>query len=269
MQSSDSPSSTRASLAERTESSTRGWTARGVGLYVLQLVSLGAFFGGAFVVSAIATVLCWFGWRAAGGRWLAALFRGYVGLLEAAGLFEIRYSGIERLADLRGAIVAANHPGLLDAVFLIGRIPRTLCIMRASLMRDKAFGGAARWAGYVTNDRGVDLIRQCREKLAAGDNLLIFPEGTRTRAGARGVNAFKGGFALTSVLTGAPIYPVIIERTGQYLGKEMGLFDPAEVPLRMSIRVGEEFRPREDERAKELSRRLEDYFREQLMVGRE
>lgn len=269
MQSSESSGSTRASLAERSVPLGGEWTVRATWWYSLQLASLGAFFAGAIAVSAVATVLCAFGARATGGRRLAALFRGFVGLLGRVGLVEVRYSGIERLADLRGVIVAANHPGLLDAIFLIGRIPRAFCIMRAGLMRKRAFAGAARWAGYVTNDQGAGSIRQCLAKLEAGDNLLIFPEGTRTRAGSRGVNAFKGGFALTSVLAGVPIYPVIIERSGGYLGKEMGLLEPAEVPMRVSIRVGEAFRPQEGEKAKELSRRLEHYFREQLVAGRE
>ncbi|MGC1481295.1 MAG: lysophospholipid acyltransferase family protein [Chthoniobacterales bacterium] len=179
----------------------------------------------------------------------------------------VRYEGIDKLQNLRGTIVAANHPGLLDAVFLIGRLPRAFCIMRASLMRNIAVSGGARWAGYVTNDRGAGLIRQCKRKLEAGDNLLIFPEGTRTRAGARGVNAFKSGFALTSVRTGAPIHTVIIERSGAYLGKGTGLMEPAEIPIRMSIRVGRVFVPQPNEPPKELSRRLEDYFRAELEPG--
>ncbi len=267
MQSSESSRSTRASLVVPGSRSRARWTVRGGCFYLVQLVCLGGFFGGAMVVSAVAPVVCLLGGREVGGRWLAGLFRGFVGLMRGTGFFEVRYSGTERLLDLRGAIVAANHPGLLDAIFLVGKIPRAFCIMRASLMRTWSFAGAARWAGYVTNDRGAGSIRQCQAKLKAGHNLLIFPEGTRTRAAARGVNSFKSGFALTSVLTGAPIYPVIIERSGKYLGKETGLLEPAEVPIRMSIRVGEVFRPREGETAKELSRRLEEYFREQLTIG--
>jgi 1-acyl-sn-glycerol-3-phosphate acyltransferase len=238
----------------------RGWK------YGLQLVSLGYLFVGGVVVTLVAPLV-----RVALGRregvgaeWVAGLFRGFVAWLEWAGLFEVRYEGVERLRELRGVIVAANHPGLLDAVFLISRVPRAVCIMRAGLMRNWAFAGCAGLADYVTNDRGAESIRRCRERLAAGENLLIFPEGTRTRAGARGVNRFKTGFALTSVSSGVPIHTVLIERSGSYLSKEVGLLGPAEVPVRMSIRVGEVFEPREGETAKELAARLERYFREQL-----
>ena len=55
------------------------------------------------------------------------------------------------------------------------------------------------------------------EKLEGGENLLIFPEGTRTSALA--INPFKNGFALIAKKTGASIQTVFIEREGRYLSK--------------------------------------------------
>ncbi len=160
--------------------------------------------------------------------------------------------------------MAPNHPGLLDAVFLMAILHRPVCIIRAGLMRNPCFAGTAWLAGYITNDRGAGLIRQCQVKLAAGDNLLIFPEGTRTRSHAHGVNSFKSGFALAAVLTGAPIQTVLIERSGVYLGKETSLVSAARIPIEMTIRPGEVFHARPGESAKELSARLETYFRARL-----
>ncbi len=68
------------------------------------------------------------------------------------------------------------------------------------------------------------------------------------------MNRFKTGFALTSVSSGVPIHTIFIERSGSYLGKEAGLWEPAEVPIRMSVRVGEVFEPRENETAKSSQR---------------
>jgi 1-acyl-sn-glycerol-3-phosphate acyltransferase len=153
---------------------------------------------------------------------------------------------------------------LLDAIFLMAKVPRSVCIMRAGLRHNPCIAGVAWVAGFITNDRGSGLIRQCQAKLADGDNLLIFPEGTRTRADARGVNAFKSGFALAAVLSGAPIQTVLIERSGVYLGKETSLVAAARIPIEMTIRLGEVFHARPDESAKELSLRLETYFRARL-----
>lgn len=244
-----------------------GW--RDARNYALQLASLGIFFGCGLGVTFIAPVLRFtLGRRRAleaGRRIVRNLFGFFAWWLQWTGLFRIRFSGCEGLESLSGAIVAPNHPGLLDAVFLIARVPRAVCIMRAGLMRNPCLAGAAWLAGYIRNDRGPGLIRQCQAKLAAGDNLLIFPEGTRTRANAPGVNPFKSGFALAAVLSGAPIQTVFIERSGVYLGKETSLARAARIPIDVTVQLGDVFRAQSGESAKELSARLESYFRESLM----
>jgi 1-acyl-sn-glycerol-3-phosphate acyltransferase len=242
---------------------------RDVRNYVLQLASLGIFFGCGLGVTLLAPLLRVTLGRdralVAGRSIVRGLFRFFAWWLQATGLFRIAFRDCDRLENLSGAIVAPNHPGLLDAVFLIARVPRAVCIMRAGLMRNPCFAGAAWLAGYITNDRGPGLVRQCERKLAAGDNLLIFPEGTRTRATAQSVNPFKSGFALAAVLTGAPIQTVLIERSGVYLGKETSLATAARIPIDVTIQSGEVFRAEEGETAKALSARLEAYFRERLV----
>jgi 1-acyl-sn-glycerol-3-phosphate acyltransferase len=236
--------------------------------YALQLASLAIFFGlGLGITLAAPFIRLSLGrerFVRAGREIMRKFYAFYEGWLRWAGLFRIRYEGCDELKNLRGAIIAANHPGLLDAIFLLPKISRPVCIMRAGLMHNLCIAGAAWLAGYITNDRGPGLIRQCCRKLSLGDNLLIFPEGTRTRSRARGVNSFKSGFALTAVLTGAPIQTVFIERSGVYLGKETSLAKAARIPIEMTIRTGEIFRAAPGESAKALSARLEDYFRAHL-----
>jgi 1-acyl-sn-glycerol-3-phosphate acyltransferase len=240
---------------------------RNVRNYALQLVSIVLFFGlglGITVVAPVVRLLFGQRARAVGQEFVRAVYRFYTAWLQWSGLFRIRFDGCESLEKLRGAIIAPNHPGLLDAIILISMIPRAVCIMRAGLMRNPCLAGAAWLAGYIRNDRGAGLIRECQQKLAEGDNLLIFPEGTRTRANARGVNPFKSGFALAAVLSGAPIQAVFIERSGAYLGKETSLATAANIPIDMTIRLGEVFHALPGESAKELSLRLETYYRARL-----
>jgi 1-acyl-sn-glycerol-3-phosphate acyltransferase len=56
----------------------------------------------------------------------------------------------------------------------------------------------------VAGDRGVDLIREAAQQVAAGKSLLIFPEGTRTRPGEI-LNPLKHGFALIAQRAHAPV----------------------------------------------------------------
>lgn len=197
-------------------------------------------------------------------RLIQALFRFYIRWNTRLGLLDFDASELDDLRDARGLIIASNHPGLLDAVFMIPHVPNAVCIMRGSLMRHPSLGATARLAGYITNDRGSELIRGCVRKLNEGRNLLIFPEGTRTRFGADGVNSFQSGFALAAVKSGAAVQTVFIEMSGRFLRKECGLLAAAKVPLVMRMRLGGRFNPGPGESAKEFSKRLEDYFRSKV-----
>jgi 1-acyl-sn-glycerol-3-phosphate acyltransferase len=136
--------------------------------------------------------------------------------------------------------------------------------MRADLARNPVFGGLARLAGFVPNDRGHMLVRGGLERIRRGENLLIFPEGTRTRN--RTVNAFKKGFALIATSANAPIQTVFIEREGRYLSKQFPLFAPVALPVRFRVRLGDVIHPRPGERAPELAVRVERYFQERLAI---
>jgi long-chain acyl-CoA synthetase len=54
-------------------------------------------------------------------------------------------------------------------------------------------------------------LRQIRSILSRGEPILIFPEGTRSRAGT--LQPFKPGIGLIAHDTGAPIVPALIEGT--------------------------------------------------------
>ncbi|HEY5812726.1 MAG TPA: lysophospholipid acyltransferase family protein [Terrimicrobiaceae bacterium] len=234
--------------------------------YLKQLFCLASFFGTGLVVSSFST-LAWrcFGERippSAGQRLIRTLFKGWLSFFSKIGIFEIHFPEAEKLRDLRGTVLAPNHPSLIDAVILLSVVPRSVCIMRANLSKSPFLGGAARLAGFVPNDRGPALVRQGMEKLLSGENLLIFPEGTRTATQA--INPLKNGFALIAKKTGASIQTLFIEREGRYLSKGISLFAFARPPFRFRLQLGQRILPSATESAQELSARLELYFREHL-----
>lgn len=234
--------------------------------YARQLAAIWLFFGAAAVISPIFWLLA-----RLGGRWISphrgrqmlhGLFRFFVWWLKKSGVLELETSGLDDLGGLRGTIVAANHPGLLDAIFLLASPLEAACVMRAGLLRNPTLCGSALIGGYVTNDSGPALARQGIETIRGGGNLLIFPEGTRTLRDA--VEPFKKGFALVAVKTGAPVQTVLIERRGLTLSKGRPLYHPAGLPLRYRIRLGERFEPRPGESARDFASRLETWFRSRL-----
>jgi len=221
-----------------------------------------------FAIAGAASFPLWAAWRLgaisarSGQRVIGRLFWIHMWWMRATGMLRLEVRGLEALRDMRGTIIVSNHPTLLDAPFLCANLPPAACVIRADILRNPLLSGGALAAGYVTNDSGPGFVRQGIEKVRAGQNLLVFPEGTRTLA--RPVNRFKNGFALVAARAGAPVRAVVIEYSGVHLTKGVSLFAPAAVPLRFTIRPGELFHLEAGESAPDFSRRIEGWFRREL-----
>jgi len=234
--------------------------------YASQLAATLGFFAMGLTVSP----LCWLAFRLSGGRipsatgqrFLRRVFRLYMRWMQLTGTLRLDVRGLEPLGAAGGTIFISNHPSLLDAVFFLAHLPPAACVMRASLRRNPALAGGALAAGYITNDSGPAFVRQGIEKIQRGENLLVFPEGTRTVTPP--VNCFQHGFALVAARTGAPVRAVAIEYAGVHLRKGVSLLAPAEIPLRFTLRAGPEFRRSPGESVPEFSRRIESWFRTHL-----
>lgn len=230
--------------------------------YVLQMAALISFFTLSLTTSLFCGLLHLLAGRwispAAGQEIVGAVFRFWLACSTHTGVFDVQFREVEKLRAARGIIIAPNHPSLLDAFILISLVPDTVCIMRADLMKNPFYAGAAQLAGFVANDTGPALIRQGVEKIQQGRNLLIFPEGTRTTDAS--VNSFKTGFALIAAKSGAPVQTVLIERNGRYLGKGASFLDPAPPPIAYRFHLGEKFTPLAGESAHEFTERLHGYF---------
>src|SRR5207245_4177193 len=117
-------------------------------------------------------------------RLLAASSRCFIALLRLLGVIELAVAGRDRLERLRGAVVVANHPSLLDVVLLLSLIPNAQCVVKHQLWRNPFLRRVVAAAGYIRNDQPAEaFLACCVASLRAGQNLLIFPEGTRTRPG--------------------------------------------------------------------------------------
>ena len=175
------------------------------------------------------------------GRFLLRhLFRIFVVYLRLARLVRVDSTALATLEESPGAcIVAPNHTSLWDVVFLVARMPRAVCVMKESILKNPVLGGGARLAGYIANDSRTRLIRKSTDALAAGGQLLLFPEGTRTRRDARWINPFTGGCAIIAIRSGAPVLPVFIRSDSRYLEKGWPLWKRPSFPIRIRIETGE------------------------------
>lgn len=145
-------------------------------------------------------------------RIIRRLFIAWAGWLHASRLITIEWREFGEEELPAGTVYVANHPMLIDATILLARLPDAVCIFKSSLMRNPAVGPAAIMAGYVRGDAGLDLIRAAAARVAEGQSLLIFPEGTRTAAGSA-LGHMKPGFALIADRAKAPVRLIVVETT--------------------------------------------------------
>jgi 1-acyl-sn-glycerol-3-phosphate acyltransferase len=197
------------------------------------------------------------------GQWaIMAGFRAFIATMEGIGLFRCDLRALDALRDEGALIIAPNHPALLDAVLVISRLPRVVCITKASLWNSWFLGGGIRLAGYIRNDAPLALVRNGLAALQGGQQMLIFPEGTRTVTPP--VNAFKGGFAIMAQKSGVPVQTVLIESPSRYLTKGWPLFRRPDAPLLYRARLGRRFIVPPDRDPRDFMAELQDYFRAEL-----
>ncbi|HEU4428826.1 MAG TPA: lysophospholipid acyltransferase family protein, partial [Myxococcota bacterium] len=175
-------------------------------------------------------------------RWIQRAFRLFTWLGEALHVWGVEVRGAEKLGG-GPALVVANHPSLVDVVFLIARLPQADCVVKADAFRNPFLRGIVRLAGYIPNRDGAELVAECARRLRAGRTLVLFPEGSRSPAA--GLRPFKRGAAHIALASGAPLRPVWIECRPRILGKNQPWWAIPGERVRYTLRVGADVSARE------------------------
>ncbi len=127
--------------------------------------------------------------------------------------------GLDRLDPSRSYIFMANHVSNIDPPILVSLIPRrTSVLVKKELFRIPILGYAMRLGDLVAVDRAnrdaaVDSVRRAVEVMQHGVNMVIFPEGTRSRDGR--LLPFKKGPFYLAMDSGIPVVPVSMVNTQQ------------------------------------------------------
>ena len=195
-----------------------------------------------------------------GPRLVHHVARWYLGLLAMTGRVRFDLAALDALAAEGGLIIVPNHPSMLDAVMFISRLPRLVCIAKAELWDNPLLGGGMRMAGYIRNDAPIKLVKLAAARLRQGQQLLLFPEGTRTSRPP--VSEFRSGFALMARMADVPVQTVFIETNSPFLGKGWSLLRRPEFPLLYRVRLGRRLKVEGETKA--FVAELEGYFRGEL-----
>ncbi|CAA7627925.1 1-acyl-sn-glycerol-3-phosphate acyltransferase [Candidatus Terasakiella magnetica] len=201
-------------------------------------------------------------------------FRLYCRAIHWMRIADVVMEGRERLKDLGGVLIVANHPSLLDVVMIMSMVPKVQCVVKAGLWRNPFFRLTVEGAGYIRNDLAPEaLMAACVGSLRAGKNLIVFPEGTRTVAGRP--LKFQRGFANIATLAEADVQLIHISCAPPILHKGNPWWRVPPTRTRFHLRVGErlDIRPFMSYRfrsvaARKLVERLEHLYSDELAHGR-
>jgi 1-acyl-sn-glycerol-3-phosphate acyltransferase len=166
-----------------------------------------------------------------GSLWL------FVIVMHRSGVLTYEFVGIERLGR-PGQLVIANHPSLVDVVFLLAFTPGAGCVVKQGLWRNPITRAAVTLAEYISNDSTATMIEATCRALQEGQTVIMFPEGTRTRP--RQPFVFHRSAANIGLRAAAVVTPVYIRCVPTTLTKAEPWYRIPERRFHMSLIVGQD-----------------------------
>ena len=145
-----------------------------------------------------------------------------------------RVEGMEFLPT-EPVIVASKHQSAWDTLFFPYKLDKSAIILKRELFWLPFFGWYAKKYGAIGIDRrgGASAIRQMikdsRKPLSTGRSIIIFPEGTRTAPGKKGV--YHSGVAALYNQLKLPVVPVALN-SGIYWPRRKLIRRPGVITLR-------------------------------------
>ena len=175
----------------------------------------------------------------------------------------------------RNFLVVANHASHLDFVLVshaLGASGRDLVVLAA---KDYFFNtglrrfAAANFARLIPLDREraqIESLERALTELAAGRNVLMFPEGTRSPDGS--IHEFKSGAGYLVLRAGCDVLPIHLSGTLEVLakGKLLPRRAPVEVRIGRVLTIDELRSAAQDAEGAGAYRALADHMR-QAVVG--
>lgn len=122
---------------------------------------------------------------------------------------EIKVEGVQHIPLTQAAYFISNHQGTFDPLLLIAASPVPMTfISKVENLKLPVVKTWGKLIGFITFDRlsfdeNVSMLRQTIRSLKEGRNVLIFPEGTRSKS--QSLLPFKEGALLPAYMAKVPV----------------------------------------------------------------
>ncbi|MEN3291247.1 MAG: 1-acyl-sn-glycerol-3-phosphate acyltransferase [Burkholderiales bacterium] len=178
----------------------------------------------------------------------------------------IRYEikGAENLPDAP-AVVLCKHQSAWETIFLCFNLPRPLVfVFKKELTYIPFFGWGIALLRMIPIDRSktkdafAQVVEQGTKRLADGQWIIIFPEGTRIPVGQKG--RYKSGGARLAIETGSVVIPIAVN-SGECWPKNSFIKKPGVI----TVSIGAPISP-EGLNSNELIQRVENWIESEMRV---
>ena len=166
--------------------------------------------------------------------------RSSLWLLKVIAGTKVEFRGLEKIPP-GGMIIASKHQSLWETFALLVILDDPAYVLKRELMWIPFFGWYAWKARSVPVDRkgGSQALKamnqRAQEEIAAGRQIIIFPEGTRRPPGAP--PAYKYGVAHLYAKLGAPCLPVALN-SGIYWPRRKFIRHPGTIVVQILDPIG-------------------------------
>ena len=167
--------------------------------------------------------------------------RGILGGLTVLCGIDDRIMGLEN-APQGAAIIASKHQSMWETLRLQALLPRPSFVLKKELKQWPIFSWYCRANGFIFVDRDAgakalrDMTTQAKDRLSEGAQIVIFPEGTRSRPGER--LPYQPGVAALAKSLGIPTVPVSHD-SGRYWVQPGALKTPGTITLTLHPAIPE------------------------------
>ena len=151
------------------------------------------------------------------------------------------------IRNIRSSIVICNHISYLDSILLVSLFSKHITVAKDRFFQIPFFGRFLALAGYLpSSGRGPNAglllngFENISDVINQGGNIIIFPEGTRSRDG-RVAKLHKGAFKIAKHFK-APIVVLRIDNTDKLFIPGYFLFNTT-IPNTISLKLVAEFKP--------------------------
>ncbi|MGB9766522.1 MAG: AMP-binding protein [Sulfurihydrogenibium sp.] len=150
----------------------------------------------------------------------------------------LQVEGLENIPQ-EPVIFAPNHQSYLDGFLIIASLPTKIVKKTYFLAEESHF--QSKFRRFIANNFNIILVnvnkdlklslQKSANALKSGKNIVIFPEGARTRDG--NLLPFKKGFAILSKELNVPIVPVVID--GAFKSYPINAKIPKPYPIKLTF----------------------------------